>query len=151
LKSLELGIESDLGNVNLVAVATNRVCRELGLDESRAGQIELCVAEATTNAIRHAYQGQPGHLVEVRLSASHEELQVEVIDSGTPMPLKHQQVLLEGSKPFDVQPADLRSLAEGGRGLQIIFELMDKVSYVSGEANNRLIMTKRLPANPALS
>lgn len=144
MKQLDLSIESDLANVTLVAVAVNRVCQELGLDALSAGEIELCVAEAVTNAIRHAYLGMPGHVISVRLLASSEELLFEVMDNGKPMPWEHQQTLFKGPKAPDTEPANPQSLPEGGRGLLIIYELMDKVSYVSGGANNRLIMTKRL-------
>jgi serine/threonine-protein kinase RsbW len=151
LRSLELAIESDLRNVTLMAVAINRVCLELGLDALRAGQIELCIAEAATNAIRHAYHGKPGHIVAVRLSTLRDELLVEVRDTGTPMPAEHQQTLLSGPKPSDAQLADRRSLPEGGRGLQIIYQLMDRVSYVSEERHNRLIMSTCLAQNSSFS
>jgi serine/threonine-protein kinase RsbW len=144
LRHLDLVIDSDLSNVTLVAVAVNRVCLELGFDALRAGQIELCIAEAATNAIRHAYHGKPGHTVAVSLSADREELLAEVTDTGTAMPPEHQQTLVKGPKASDGQPFDRRSLAEGGRGLQIIYQLMDKVSYVSEERHNRLIMATRL-------
>jgi anti-sigma regulatory factor (Ser/Thr protein kinase) len=42
---------------------------------------------------------------------------------------------------------DRRSLPEGGRGLQIIHDLMDEVSYIRSDNINRLIMKKQL-ANP---
>ena len=144
MKRLDLAIESDLGNVPLAAVAVNRVCLELGLDALRAGQVELCIAEAATNAIRHAYHGRSGHTVAVSLSASQSELHIEVTDTGTPMPPENQQTLIHGSKTSDDQIIDRQSLPEGGRGLQIIYALMDRVSYVSGEGRNRLRMTKHL-------
>ena len=144
LRHLDLAIDSDLSNVTLVAVAVNRICLELGLDTLRAGQIELCIAEAATNAIRHAYHGKPGHQVAVSLSADNGELLVEVSDTGTVMPPEHQQTLRSGSKAWDGQPVDRRSLPEGGRGLEIIHQVMDRVSYVSEDGHNRLIMAARL-------
>jgi len=146
LKQLDLAIESDLANVTLLAVAVNRVCLELGLDSSQAGEIELCTAEAVTNAIRHAYHGKAGHIVAVRLSAHRHHLHIEVSDSGSPMPLEHQQTLFHGPKASDTELPDPQTLPEGGRGLHIIYELMDSVSYVSEEMRNRLIMGKRIAA-----
>jgi serine/threonine-protein kinase RsbW len=146
LKQLDLAIESDLANVTLLAVAVNRVCLELGLDSSQAGEIELCTAEAVTNAIRHAYHGKPGHVVAVRLSANRDNLLIEVSDSGSPMPLEHQQTLFKGPKASDSEPANPQALPEGGRGLHIIYELMDNVSYVSEQMRNRLIMGKSVAA-----
>ena len=144
MKRLDLAIESDLGNVSLVAVAVNRICVQLGLDDIVAGQVELCIAEAATNAIRHAYHDQPGHTVGIKLAAGAEKLQIEVSDSGTPMPPEQQHRLLGGAQVFEVPTRDRHSIPEGGRGLQIIRELMDDVSYVRGGDLNRLIMTKQL-------
>ena len=144
VKQLDLAIESDLANVTLLAVAINRVCLELGLNSSQAGEIELCTAEAVTNAIRHAYHGKPGHIVTVRLSANRDDLLIEVSDSGSPMPLEHQETLTNGPKASDPDPANPRTLPEGGRGLHIIYELMDSVSYRKEEIRNRLIMGKRI-------
>jgi serine/threonine-protein kinase RsbW len=144
LKGLSFTIDSDLGNVSLVAVAVNRICAQLGLDDLSAGQVELCVAEAATNVIRHAYHGEPGHTVVIALAASTDQLNIEVTDSGTSMPVEQEQRLLHGTQPVEFQTTDRRTLSEGGRGLQIIHDLMDEVSYVRRGNINRLIMRKQL-------
>ena len=143
MKRLDLAIDSDLGNVSLVAVSVNRVCLQLGLDETCAGQIELCTAEAVTNAIRHAYHGAPGHRVAVTLVAGRDHVLIEVSDTGTSMPLDKQRKLLHGPEASEVLLPDRRSLSESGRGLEIIRELMDEVSYSKENGRNRLIMRKR--------
>jgi serine/threonine-protein kinase RsbW len=117
---------------------------ELGLDDLSAGQVELCIVEAATNAIRHAYHGEPGHTVGIALAADTDRLNIEVSDSGTPMPVEQEQRLLHGTVANEFQTTNLRSLPEGGRGLQIIHDLMDEVSYVRLGNINRLIMRKQL-------
>ena len=144
MKGLSFTIDSDLGNVSLVAVAVNRICAQLGLDEMSAGQVELCIAEAATNAIRHAYHDEPGHTVAIALAASANQLHIEVSDSGTPMPAEQEQRLVHGTRAWEVPTTDRSSLPEGGRGLQIIHDLMDEVSYVRAGNLNRLMMTKQL-------
>jgi serine/threonine-protein kinase RsbW len=147
LKGLSFAIDSNLGNVSLVAVAVNRICVQLGLGDLIAGQAELCIAEAATNAIRHAYHGEPGHTVAIVLAAGTDQLNIEVSDSGTPMPVEQEQRLIHGTRSIELQTTDRRSLPEGGRGLQIIHDLMDEVSYIRSDNINRLIMKKQL-ANP---
>ena len=144
MKRLDLAIDSDLGNVSLLAVAVNRVCLLLGLDHLAAGHVELCVAEAATNSICHAYHGILGHSVGLMLSADAGELRIEVSDTGTPMPVEQQRRLERLNNDSDTQAIDLHSLPEGGRGLQIIRDLMDQVSYLSEGPRNRLIMLKRI-------
>jgi serine/threonine-protein kinase RsbW len=144
LRGLNFSIDSNLGNVSLVAVAVNRICVQLGLDDLSAGQVELCIAEAATNAIRHAYHGELGHTVVIALAAGADQLNIEVSDSGTPMPVEQEQRLLHGIQANEIQTTDRSSLPEGGRGLQIIHDLMDEVSYVRLGNLNRLIMRKQL-------
>jgi serine/threonine-protein kinase RsbW len=144
LKGLSFAIDSDLGNVSLVAVAVNRVCVQLGLDDLSAGQVELCIAEAATNAIRHAYHDERGHTVAIALAAGADQLRIEVSDSGTSMGAEQEQRLVHGTKAIELPASHRSSLPEGGRGLQIIHDLMDEVSYVRGGNFNRLTMTKQL-------
>jgi serine/threonine-protein kinase RsbW len=140
---LTLSIDSNLADVSLVAVAVSSACIYLGLDTVSASQVELCIVEAVTNAIQHAYHGQPGQEVSVVLSSEFDLLHLEVIDNGTPMSAKNVELLVQGSDVFQVQEADRASLAESGRGLQIIHDLMDNVAYISEESFNRLQLTKR--------
>ena len=143
MKRLQLAIESNLGDVSLVGVAVHRVCQQLGFDDARAGQVELCVVEAVTNAIRHAYHGASGRQITITLAADHDHLLIEVCDTGSAMPDEHQQRLLLKARTSESSHLDRQSIPEGGRGLEIICELMDEVSYRSENSLNRLLMTKR--------
>jgi serine/threonine-protein kinase RsbW len=140
---LELVINSDLSDVSVLAVAVKSICLHLGLTEAKASQVELCTVEAVTNAIRHAYHGQPGNIVSVVVSSEIDYLQLDIVDSGTPMPAQELERLLHGSEVLDIESIDPASLAEGGRGLQIIHDLMDRVAYSSEGDRNRLQLTKR--------
>ena len=144
MKRLSLAIDSDLGNVALLAVAVNRVCLHLGFDNVLAGHVELCIAEAATNAIRHAYHGAPGHTVAITLAADRDQLLLEVSDTGTPMAVEQQERLLFGSPDSEDLLTDVHSLPEGGRGLLIIHDLMDTVSYITENGHNQLNMAKKL-------
>jgi serine/threonine-protein kinase RsbW len=142
---LRLSIDSNLADVCLIAVAISSACTYLGLDTITASQVELCIVEAVTNAIQHAYHGQPGQVVSVVVSSEIDFLHLEVIDNGTPMSAKDLDRLLQGSDVFHVH--DIDQLAESGRGLQIIHDLMDDVAYVSEDSFNRLHLTKRPPCS----
>jgi serine/threonine-protein kinase RsbW len=142
---LELSIDSDLGNVSLIAAAVSNVCMYLGLDRVTANQVELCTVEAVTNAIQHAYHGQPGHLVSVTVTSKPGELCLEIRDRGTPMPAEYIKRLLHGSDVFQIREIERESLAESGRGLQIMHDLMDAVTYSSEGGFNGLQLTKHLP------
>jgi len=141
---IRLVIDSNLSDLSLVTVATNRICTHLGLGETLAGEMELCVAEVGTNVIEHAYQGEPGHLLSVAISVEGDALRIEIADQGCPMSEKTVARLLHGKKEPDLEPIDKASIPEGGRGLEIIHALTDRIAYVREGDLNRLELTKCL-------
>ena len=62
----------------LLAVAINRICFYLGLGSERSNEVELCVVEAVTNVIRHAYCAEQGHSVAVAVTAETDRLSFEI-------------------------------------------------------------------------
>jgi anti-sigma regulatory factor (Ser/Thr protein kinase) len=80
--------------------------------------------------------------VSVRLVARAQELEVAVIDEGTPVPVERQ-----GPPPAPPDPIDVQSIAEGGRGIYLVYQLMDTVSYECEGARNVVRLTKTFPAS----
>jgi len=142
LKKMKFIIDSDLDNVPLIGISINKLCSLTPFSERMAFQMELCVVEAVTNCIKHAYKNDSAQKVEVVFSLSPEELVLDIYDSGIPMEIK----MLEQAdmKSLEVDPKDLENIAEGGRGLPIIKEVMDSVAYESKEGMNCLTMKKKL-------
>jgi serine/threonine-protein kinase RsbW len=146
MSRLVLVIDSDLDEMTLVALAVNRICLHVGLDEAHASQVELCVVEAVTNVIRHAYHGRRGQKVSIAISTSTKQIHIEVSDNGTCIPAHLVEKLIRGTRVVEAEACDRASLAESGRGLQIIHDLMDEVAYTSENGLNRLQLTKCIPA-----
>ncbi|WP_303721255.1 ATP-binding protein [Malonomonas rubra] len=100
--------------------------------EELAYHLNLVLTEALANAICHANACDPCKEVKVSISASNKELTIRVFDHG---------------QGFDIQKlaqAKVRATDEGGRGVQIIFKLMDQVKYLKSGAGHVLEMTKHL-------
>ncbi len=105
-------------------------------------RFELCVVEAVTNAIEHAYHCELGHQVRVVLNLHPDRAEIEVRDQGNPM---DSSLLQEaGYAKLDLIPDDVELLSVRGRGLSIMKEMMDAVSYWQDGAENCLVLTKRL-------
>ena len=142
---LRLVSESLLENVALLGSAIQGLTLAAAVDKTTAYQLELCVVEATTNAIRHAYDGFPGNEVEVIVELTTDQISFKVCDSGKTHPAFDQQTASFDWKTLDQAP-------EGGMGLSIIREIMDEVQYSSSQGRNCLTMTKflaaALPAQP---
>ncbi len=85
-RQVDLSIESRLENVASVGETVNRLCRESGFSEGDAYNVELAVVEAVSNCVRHAYRGEPGHRVDVRLRLEGDRIEVRILDDGLPVP-----------------------------------------------------------------
>ena len=97
-----------------------------------AYHLNLVLTEALANAISHANNCDPDKDVRVLISASDQNLVIKVFDQG---------------QGFDIEAlAKLKTKAsdEGGRGIQIIFKIMDQVRYIQEGDRNVLEMTKYL-------
>jgi serine/threonine-protein kinase RsbW len=141
-RQLRLTLDSRLENVALAGRALHGIGSEAGLSAAECDELELCVVEAVTNAIVHAYGGAPGHEVRLSVTLSEEQLELQVSDQGAPM----KPGLLE--RPEPVEPEDPRLRAESGRGLFLMRKLMNGLDYTSDASGNTLKLTKRLGRIP---
>ncbi len=139
-REIVLTIDSRLEDVALVGVAVKGICELLGFSAQERYNVELCVVEAASNSVRHAYRGEAGHPLTVRLSAFEDRIEVRVLDRGLPVPEEKR-----APHNVEVDPADLRSMPDGGRGTFLIHTLMDRVEYGTEGGTNVLLMTKARP------
>jgi serine/threonine-protein kinase RsbW len=137
-------VDSNLADLFLVSAVIQGVCQHLGMNAGCAASVDLCVIEAATNAIKHAYQGAAGHEVSVEIWFSRERVEVAVCDQGASMPAKQLERLRAGSHVFEFDPANLAAVPEGGMGLAIIRQGMDQASYSTENGTNCLRLTKLL-------
>jgi serine/threonine-protein kinase RsbW len=142
---IRLTLNTDLGDVALLAVAINGIAAHVGFNDIRASEIELCVVEAVTNAIQHAYHGESGHVVNIAVDTDVDRLRLTICDDGTPMDPDKVHRLIYGQKTVDPGRENISSLAEHGRGLQIIHDLMDDVTYTREQGRNCLSLASYLP------
>jgi serine/threonine-protein kinase RsbW len=140
LHKIKFVIKSDLDNVSLVSRSVKNLCLLTPFTANQTFQVELCAVEAMNNSIIHAYKGAAIHEVTVLLSFNKEYLMLEVIDKGKPM---NNEVLDKACLAHsDKQIENAETFSESGRGLGVIKEYMDKVSYHSNKDGNRLKMIK---------
>ena len=142
LRKIKFIIDSDLENVPLIGMAINKLCSLIPFSEGVAFQVELCVVEAVTNCIGHAYKHDSAQKVEVVFTLSPEELVLDICDTG--IPLETEMLERADIRSLECDPGDLENIAEGGRGLAIIKEVMDSVAYKSEKGMNCLTMKKRV-------
>ncbi len=132
-----LRISSSPTHLPVVRSAVLKVCEICGLDEETCGNIMLCVDEALTNIIRHAYDGEPDKEIKIELCptgpADSQCLRIRLRDYG-----KHVD-------PSKIKSRDLSDVRPGGLGVHIITECMDSVEFAPGEGGGTVLtMTKTL-------
>ena len=137
VRRVKLIIDSVQSHASLVAEAVKGMCSLADLSPEDASLLSLCVFEAVTNSIRHAYKDEPDHQIDIVFALYQDQIRIEVSDNGDPMEQRAEPKL-------DFDPDDIRNLPEGGMGLHIIYETMDQVAYESSNRKNTLTMIKRL-------
>jgi serine/threonine-protein kinase RsbW len=100
--------------------------------EELAYHLNLVLTEALANAICHANACDPSKEVRVSISATEKNLIIKVFDQGHGFDIQH------------LSKVKVKETDEGGRGIQIIFKLMDQVKYTKKGSVNILEMTKYL-------
>jgi serine/threonine-protein kinase RsbW len=143
-KKIRLVLDSDLKNVSLVGGAITRVTSLIARPLISASDMELCVVEAVNNCIEHAYDNEKGHKIEVLFRLYQDRLVIDICDMGKSM---GQNCLAKADRSaLETDPAHIDTIAEQGRGLAIIKEIMDIVDYETKSGKNCLSLTKFIDA-----
>ena len=113
MDSKSFTINSAYKNVSSVCFIAKTFCEENYVNEDKTREIELSLAEALNNIIKHAYKGDETNKIEIAMTYDDNKLTIKLIDNGIPRKNLKKPVL-----EFD--PNDIDSLPEGGMGLFII-------------------------------
>jgi len=87
-----------------------------------ASQVELAASEIVTNIMEHAYRQAPGEL-RGQVSLLPGRLELDLYDQGESFDLT------------EITARQIEETQERGRGLEIVRQLMDEVSYTASEPN----------------
>lgn len=134
LPGVSVAIGSDPKNVLLATGVIRALCEFVGLSGRETAQVEIAVAEAVSNAMLHAYPGQPNGEIQFVARCEAGVMVIERRETGIPIP----------ALPENPQMPD--PLAETGRGWPLIFAGVDSVAFRIEDGVNVLTLTKRLPA-----
>lgn len=144
IRSIKFIIDSNLENVPLIGMSVNKLCSSTSFSDMDSFNIELCVVEAVTNSIKHSCCGKPGHEIKVVFTLTQENVTLDICDTG-PCCMNPEVLDRAVIKPPEANTTDAGGIAESGRGLGIMKEIMDSVSYSSEKGENCLTLTKELP------
>lgn len=138
-QKISLNVESDLRNLAAV-LSWFEPLRPLLNDDAAWQQCRIAIVEAFTNAVRHAHREQPPEtLIHLEAALDGNVLVLEICDRGAPFDLEQY---LRHLPPTSTD-------AEGGRGLRLIRDIADQLSYRrNGDRGNCLRIVKQLVPQP---
>jgi len=125
-------IRSSLPEVDRLSKEIKVGWDKAGLDKDTVFALYTALEEALVNAVKHGNKFDPGLSVEVRVGRQAGEVRVEVKDQGKGF----DHTSIPDPRRHDV----ITKLS--GKGVFMIKELMDEVSYLEG--GTRIVMVKKI-------
>lgn len=105
-----------------------------GFSRQQIADIRLAVDEAITNIIKHAYNGEEDHTIEIEVKFKNDCVCIQLFDTGTTFNLK--------TFPQPNIEEKIKQKKRGGMGVYLIHSLMDDVSYGREDDANKMVMCK---------
>lgn len=115
--------------------------RGLDFGQEECGPVELVLAEAINNVVKHAYAGQSHGVVELAIEQTGDRLAFTILDDGLPMPDDEAP-----AGPAHDLDCAMEDLPEGGFGWFLIRDLTHDLLYRRVGNRNRLEFMMRLGA-----
>lgn len=102
-----------------------------------AHALQLCLEEAVTNIVSHAFEPGTAHDVQIAIWRDQTDLHAEVTDGGRPFdPLSYA---------LPAAPKDLQSAPIGGLGIKLMRSFAERIAYRRCAENNRLTLSFSVP------
>ncbi len=138
-------LPTSLENLETLSSTIGEFIAQLELEPAVVYQLELATCEAFSNIVRHGVNHDPEQSVGITLSYGENGVEVALSDCGKPIPQEILRALERRNKSLpEPDPNQQASWPESGIGLQLIFAMMDDVSYFSQKGRNELIMVKHV-------
>jgi serine/threonine-protein kinase RsbW len=131
-----LRVSAELENLSQIRRFVQEAAAAWDADPATLRHVLLAVDEASTNIIVHGYRGRDG-TIEVEAAREEESLVIRLRDTAAPF------------DPTAALPPDMTAPLEerpvGGLGIQLIRQVMDRVSHrIMPEGGNELTLVRRL-------
>ncbi|WP_209125113.1 anti-sigma B factor RsbW [Alkalihalobacillus sp. BA299] len=134
---IEMKVPAKPEYVGVIRLTVSGIANRIGYTYDDIEDIKIAVAEACTNVVEHAYEGEG--TISVTFHVFADRLEVLVADNGESFDIegiRNKLGPIDSSQPVN-------ELKEGGLGLFLINTLMDKVE-ICDEDGVILMMTKYL-------
>lgn len=135
-KQIYFEVESDLFCLDKVLAEFSKI-NESWVKKKDWLECQLALAEGFTNAVRHAHKNlSKDTLITIEIILTRTEITIQIWDYGLPFDLESFTSTLKDKND---------ELSTGGRGIEILQKIADKLSYSRTKDNrNCLLLVKKL-------
>jgi serine/threonine-protein kinase RsbW len=124
--ALDIEIPSDVKYIEQVVELATRQCRELQMPPKKCSlNVPVALSEALSNAIIRGNRNGKGKHVRVRAVVSDDAIVFDVADEGPDFDMEKMRV----------EPTAENVMREDGRGLFLMYRLMDRVEHIRNRGN----------------
>lgn len=136
MNEIEIKIPSDPQFLKIIRSGIAHVSEMCGFSQEECNAITIAVDEATSNIIKHAYNGNKDELIYAQFRIMKDRLEIILRDFGKKV------------DPKTIKSRDLNEIRPGGLGVHLIRTTMDVVVYDNSlKVGNKLTLAKYLPGN----
>lgn len=134
-KQAHLQINTDLGALTQILSWFDQF-KGTTISSSVWLQCQLALAEGFTNAVRHAHKNYPQETpIDIEITLFDQLLEIRIWDVGTGFDLNQR---------LNQMPLEIDQDAEGGRGLRLMQQMSDSLSYTqTADRRNCLLIVKK--------
>jgi len=124
--ALDVEIPSDVNYIEQVVELATRQCRELHLPPHKCSlNVPVALSEALSNAILRGNANGQGTYVRLRAVISDDAVVFDITDEGPNFDMDAMRV----------EPTPENVMREEGRGLFLMYRLMDRVEHIHNRGN----------------
>ncbi|MCM3239938.1 anti-sigma B factor RsbW [Heyndrickxia oleronia] len=136
---IEMKIPAKPEYIGVIRLTISGIASRMGFAYEMIEDLKIATSEAITNAVQHAYKGNPSKEIIIGFSVYEDKLEIKVADQGKSFDVGKTK---EKTGPY-LESETVEFMREGGLGLYLIESLMDevKIHYKEGVT---VIMTKYL-------
>lgn len=134
VKSEEYQLRNDLSEIRVLAGLIGSFGKKNGFSGDLINDINLSLEELINNTIAYGYDENSAHLIDINIRLKGKELILKIVDDAAPFNP------LEAPEPDTDKPLTERK--EGGLGVFLVRNIMDKMEYKRENDKNILVLKK---------
>ena len=130
-------VPARLEDIRMLGISVHALFQNLGFNEKATYQLELSIVESANNIVKHAGLDKNKAQINMKFAVMSDKVICTFVDSGKP-----NDCLLQKSQKDTA--TYINELPVSKRGLTIVHNVMDTVSYMRANGKNVLTLVKYL-------